>query len=266
MPVFTLTRFSPACIALAAVAILACGACRPGSASGKAAKQEVSVAAAANLTEVFQQLGPEFERLAGIHPVFSFASTAQLAQQIENSAPYDLIAAADATHVAELDQKGLLLPGSRAVYATGVLALWIPPRGPAAVRRLEDLCLPEVHVIAVAKPELAPYGQATVETLRNLGIWDRLKPKIVYEENIIMAKQYGASNNADAVFTAYSLVLKSRGRVIPVDESLHQPIAQELGILASSRRAEAARRFAEFLIAGPGRNILGSYGYRVPQR
>jgi len=226
----------------------------------------VTVGAAANLTEVFQQIGPEFERAAGIHPVFSFASTAQLVQQIENSAPFDMIAAADAPHVAELDGRGLLQPGSRAAYAIGVLALWIPPRGPAAVHHLQDLCRPEVRVIAAAKPELAPYGQAAVETLHSLGIWDCVKSKIVYAENISMAKQYGASNNADAVLTAYSLVLKERGRVLLVDESLHPPIAQELGIVASARHAEAARKFADFLLTGRGRDILASSGYRLPQK
>jgi molybdate transport system substrate-binding protein len=264
MSATTPTRFSSAC-ALAVLALLYSGACRQTPASRSAAKPEVSVASAANLTDVFQQIGPEFERASGIHPVFSFASTAQLAQQIENSAPYDLIAAADASHVAELDKRGLLLPGSRAVYAIGILALWIPPRGPAVVERLEDLCRPEVHVIAVAKPELAPYGQATVDTLRALGVWDRVKSKIVYAENISMAKQYGASNNADAVFTAYSLVVKGRGKVIPVGEGLHRPIAQELGIVAGSKHAEAARKFAEFLLSGRGRDILAESGYRLPQ-
>jgi molybdate transport system substrate-binding protein len=69
-----------------------------------------------------------------------------------------------------------------------------------------------VKVIAMAKPELAPYGQAALETLQKLGIWGRVQPKVVYADNISMAKQYGTSGNADAVFTAYSLVLKGSGK------------------------------------------------------
>ena len=80
---------------------------------GQTPKREVTVAAAANLGDVFKELGPQFEAATGIHPVFSFASTAQLAQQIENSAPFDVFAAADVEHVEQLDKKGLLLPGSR---------------------------------------------------------------------------------------------------------------------------------------------------------
>jgi molybdate transport system substrate-binding protein len=233
-------------------------ACR----SGAPARSEITIAAAANLTAVFQRLGPQFEGETGIHPIFSFASTAQLAHQIENSAPFDVFAAADAEHVDELDRKGFLVPGSRAVYATGILALWIPPNSNAAVTRIEELTSPSVRVIAVANPELAPYGQATIETLQHAGILASVKSKIVYAENISMAKQYGTSNNADAVFTAYSLVLHETGRVIEVDEKLHQPIVQELGIVAKSRRRDAARKFVQFLVTGTGRSILLNSGYR----
>jgi molybdate transport system substrate-binding protein len=227
-------------------------------------KPELTIAAAANLTDVFQRVGPRFEADTGIHPIFSFASTAQLARQIENAAPFDVFAAADSEHVAQLEQKGLLTAGSRAIYARGVLALWIPASSKAAVERVQDLTLPGVHVIAVAKPELAPYGQASVDTLQKLGIWEQVKPKVVYAENISMARQYGQSKNADAVFTAYSLVLHEAGKVIQVDETLHKPIDQELGIVAKSNRQEAARKFVAFLLTGAGKTILASYGYQSP--
>jgi molybdate transport system substrate-binding protein len=255
MPISTLTCRAALLISMLAVS----SGCR----SSVPAKQEVTVAAAANLTAVFEKLGPQFEAQTKIHPVFNFGSTAQLARQIESSAPFDVFAAADAEHVDDLARKGLLLPGSSAVYATGVLALWVPAGSKASVGRVDDVTMPEVKVIAVAKPELAPYGQATVESLRSLGIWDKVQSKIVYAENISIAKQYGVSNNADAVFTAYSLVVKEPGRVIPVEESLHAPITQKLGILAHSQHVEAAQRFVDFLVRGGGRDILSGFGYKV---
>jgi molybdate transport system substrate-binding protein len=227
-------------------------------------KQEIVVAAAANLTEAFRALGPVFEAETGVHPVFSFASTAQLTQQIEYAAPFDVFAAADSSHVDELDRKGLLVAGSRAVYAQGVLALWIPPGAKASVKRIEDLTAAEVRVIAMAKPELAPYGEAAVAALRRIGVWDRVKPKVVYAENINMARQYGASNNADAVFTAYSLVQHSGGSVIRVDPALYPPIGQSLGILARSEHLDAARQFVNFLLHGNGRAVLARFGYQLP--
>jgi len=243
--------------------VFACGLLCGCRSTPAPSRSEVTVAAAANLTDVFAKIGPAFESQTNIHPVFSFASTAQLAQQIENGAPFDVFTAADASHVADLDRKGLLVPGSRVVYARGVLALWIPPSSRADISTLDGLKSPAVRTVAIAKPELAPYGQAALETLRRLGIWDAIQPKVVYAENISMARQYGQSKNADAVFTAYSLVLHESGRLIPVDEDLHQPIDQSLGIVAKSQHQAAARKFVDYLFKGDGRAMLESFGYRV---
>ncbi len=225
-------------------------------------KPTVTVAAAANLSDVCPLLAAQFEAETGTHPVFSFGSTALLTQQIENGAPFDVFLAADAEHPEKLDREGLLVAGSRVAYATGVLALWVPPTSHARIERLEDLGLPDVRVIAVARPELAPYGQATVETLTKLGLWDRVKAKVVYSDNISMAKQYGTSGNADAVFTAWSLVLSEKGKVIPVDAGLHKPIVQELGVVKNSKNQAAAREFAGFVAGDKGKAILAKHGYR----
>jgi molybdate transport system substrate-binding protein len=262
-------RFRIRCIsfeseALMKLSVLLFGLLLVAGSYGQAPKREVTVAAAANLSDVFQVIGPRFEAATGIHPVFSFASTAQLARQIENAAPYDVYAAADVDHVEQLEKRGLLVPGSRAVYAIGVLALWIPPASAAKIDGPEALVQPAVKVIVLAKPELAPYGLAAKETLQHLGIWDRVQGRIVYADNINMAKQYGASGNADAVFTAYSLVLKEAGKVLIIDEKLHEPVDQALGVVAASKNRDAARQFVAFMLMGQGRKIMSDFGYRVP--
>jgi molybdate transport system substrate-binding protein len=224
---------------------------------------EITVAAAANLTEVAQKLGSDFEAQTKTHAIFSFGSTAQLTTQIENSAPFDVFLAADAEHVDKLDGEHLLVPGTSAVYAVGVLAMWIPPGSQGHIGKLEDLAAKDVHIIAVANPKLAPYGAATVETLQHAKLWDQVKDKIVYAENINMAREYGTSKNADAVFTAYSLVLKEPGKVIQVEEALHQPIVQKLGLIASSQHRDLAQSFIDFVLKGSGRDVLARYGYKV---
>jgi len=234
------------------------------AAASGAERPEVMVAAASNLTEVLSTAGRRFEARTGIHATFSFASTAQLTRQIENGAPFDVLLAADTAHVDELDRKGLLAAGSRALYARGVLALWIPPSGPQSVQRLEDLAGPQVRYIAIAKPELAPYGQAAVDSLTRLGLWNAVQPKVVYAENINMAKQYGVSKNADAVLTAYSLVFREAGKAIAVDEKLHEPINQELAVMRAAPQAAAARRFAAFLLSVEGQELLAGFGYAPP--
>jgi molybdate transport system substrate-binding protein len=228
-----------------------------------AAPAQITVAAAANLMEVAQALGSQFEVLAHVHPVFSFGSTAQLTQQIENSAPFDVFMAADAEHIEKLEREHLITPIRNSIYAIGILALWVPPSAHVPISAIQDLAAADVRVIAVANPKLAPYGSATVDALQHAGIWDQVKSKIVYAENISMAKQYGVSNNADAVFTAYSLVLKQPGKVIRIDESMHQAIIQKLGIVARSDHPAAARSFLDFVLGAQGRAILSRHGYNV---
>jgi molybdate transport system substrate-binding protein len=85
-------------------------------------------------------------------------------------------------HVEQREKKGLLKPHSVAIYATGLLALWIP----------RDLVQPGIRVIALAKPELAPYGQAARESLQHPGLWNQVQSKIVYADNISMASSTAA--------------------------------------------------------------------------
>ncbi|HTW65100.1 MAG TPA: molybdate ABC transporter substrate-binding protein [Bryobacteraceae bacterium] len=246
-----------------AVAVLGGLAGSGGMRAANPPQQEITVAAAANLMDVGQAIGSAFEAQTKIHPIFSFASTAQLTSQIENSAPFDVFLAADALHVDKLAREHLLVPGSEAVYATGALALWVPPGSKARITKLADLTASDVRVIALANPKLAPYGQAAVETLQHLGLWDQVKNKIVYAANISMAREFGSSKNADAVFTAYSLVLKEAGKVIPIDGRLHAPIVQKLGIVARSHQLKDARAFTRFVLGPSGRAILARYGYKI---
>src|SRR5437868_10214277 len=144
------------CMLLSSIVMIGCFALA-GCQTKSASRSEVTIAAAANLAALCAEIGPRFEAQTGIHPIFSFGSTAQLTQQIENSAPFDVFAAADSVHVDELARKGLIVPETRAVYARGILALWIPQASAAGVTRIEDLTSPQVRFIAIAKPELAPY-------------------------------------------------------------------------------------------------------------
>jgi molybdate transport system substrate-binding protein len=242
-------------VAALAISSAACRNSEPSS---------LTVAAAANLTEVFGKIAEAFTRQTGIRVVLSYGSTSQLAQQIENGAPFDVFAAADTAHVDALVQEGKILPATRAIYARGRLALWIPPGSKALIARPEDLAAPSIRFVAIAKPEEAPYGAAAVEALRALGIWDKVRPKVVYASNINMSKQFAATGNADAAFTAYSLVAGQPGRVILIDPRLHRPIDQALGVVSASRRQAGARRFVSFLMGREGSSLLSQFGYEIP--
>jgi len=222
------------------------------------------VAAAANLTEAFAEVASQFTARTGISVVFSFGATADLARQIENGAPFDVFAAADTEHVIALEQKGLLTPGTRALYARGRLVMWIPPGRSLSAQRIEDINAPQFDRIAVAKPELAPYGRATVESLRALGIWTQIEPRVIYAQNVSQAKQYAATGNAEVAFIPLALVPEGSGTYIEVNQNLYQPIDQALGITKSSTNQAASRQFVEFLLSKEGQEILIKKGYRPP--
>ncbi len=222
------------------------------------------MAAAANLTDVFSEAGGRFKAKTGADVIFSYGPTAELAQQIENGAPFDLFAAADMEHIDALVSRGKLTADSRAIYALGQLALWIPDGERNGIRELRDLTKQQVRFIAIAQPALAPYGQATFEVLKNASLWEGTQPKLVYANSISMAKQMAATGNADVAFTAYSLVLHERGIVIKVDPRLYRPITQALAIVASSKRLDEAKQFRSFLLGPEGRAILAEHGYLIP--
>jgi len=229
-----------------------------------AVKEKLIVAAAANLTNVFDEIGRAFTAKSGNEVIFSYGATAQLAKQIENGAPFDLLAAADVEHVDTLVTERKLLADSRAVYALGQLALWIPNGEQSGIHELKDLASKKVKFIAIAQPDLAPYGQASVEALKNAGLWDSLQSKVVYGGSISQAKQLAGSGNADAAFTAYSLVLKDKGTVRKIDAAQHHKIEQSLGIVTASPRIEEAKQFRAFVLGAEGRAILERSGYLLP--
>lgn len=253
-------------IVLATTLILFSGCHARTARNGVKPSSEIIVAAAANLTDAFQALSRQFSDRTGIRVILSFGGTADLAKQIENGAPFDIFAAADSDHVEALEQKGLLTPGTRALYARGSLVLWVPTGSTINVKRLEDLKRKEVERIAIAKPDIAPYGQAAVETLRALKMWEQVEPKVVYGMNVSQVKQFVSSGNAEAGFLPRALVKPGEGHYLEIGEELHRPINQALGVIKASEEQDAARRFADFILSPEGQLILKEYGYKPPTR
>jgi molybdate transport system substrate-binding protein len=227
-------------------------------------QREITVAAAANLTDSFAEVAKAFTADTGIRVTFSFGGTADLAKQIENGAPFDIFASADVANVDRLDRQGLLTPGTRALYARGRLVLWIPPGSNVQISSLEDIVHADVDRIGIAKPDIAPYGRAAVESLNSLGLWSQVQPKVVYGENVMQVKQYAATGNVEAAFIPLSLVKPNEGRYIEVVDRLHPPIDQAIGVVKASSKQQAARQFVTFILSDKGQAILERYGYQRP--
>ncbi len=236
----------------------------------QATSSEIVVAAAANLTDVFTEFSQRFTKQTGVRVRLSFGATADLAKQIENGAPFDLFAAADTEHVDALDRMKLIAPDTKALYARGRLVLWIPPGHEniaASLTRVEDVTRNEVARIAIAKPDVAPYGRAAIEALQALNVWQKIEPKVVYGQNVAQVKQFAATGNADAAFIPLSLVVKEReGKFIEVEARLHQPIDQALGVMQTSGNQATARAFANFILSAEGQTLMKDYGYDTVPR
>lgn len=227
-------------------------------------EHEIIVAAAANLTDAFPELAQEFTRQSGIKVVLSFGSTADLAKQIENGAPFDVFASADVAHVTALEQKGLIASGTVALFARGSLVIWISDASKFNLERAEDLTNKSVERVAIAKPDVAPYGAAAVEVLKALNLWETIEPKVVYGMNVSQVKQFVSSGNAEAGFLPLSLVQDGRGKYLEFDEKLHRPIDQALGVVRASAKQQSSSRFKEFVLGVEGQGILRKHGYKSP--
>ncbi len=169
-----------------------------------ASNKELTVAAAADLAPAFEELGREFQPTHKIKVVFSFGSSGLLAKQIENGAPMDLFAAANTDYIDQLDKQGLIVPDTRTIYARGRITLWTRKDSPQRIEKISDLTRPEVKRIAIANPDHAPYGMAAREALQRAGIWDSVKSKLVYGENIRQTLQYAETGNVEVAIVVES--------------------------------------------------------------
>lgn len=224
----------------------------------------IVVAAASSLTHAFDEIGARYTEKTGVAVTFSYGATGDLARQIENGAPFDAFASADAEHLEGLVAKGRVAKDSRAIFAHGRLALWIPSGKGARIEKLSDVAGTEIARIAIAKPDIAPYGRASIEAFESLGLWKEIEPKAVYAGNVAQAKQFAATGNADAAMLPLSLVKNGEGKVVEVDEKLHRPVMHLIGVVNGSKKFDEARRFVEFVESEEGRAILERYGYGRP--
>jgi len=223
------------------------------------------VMAASDLRDAFEILIPLFETRSGTAVDLVLGSTGNLTSQIENGAPTDLFFAANEAFLDRLEGRGLLEPGTRAVYARGRLALvWrdgaTPPTGV-----VEALASHLEGPLALANPEHAPYGTAAREVLEALGVWEAVRSRAVLGENVAQALQFVETGNAELGLVALSLVREARARphhVVP--DSLHRPLRQAAGVIRGSRNPAGAGRLLEWVLSDEGQAILRRHGFEAP--
>ena len=210
------------------------------------------------------QLATEFTLESGIEVTLSTGSTGKHYAQIKHGAPFDVFFAADVERPQLLEETGAAVEGTRFTYALGKLVLWSANPG-LVDQHAEVLTSDSFNYVAIANPDLAPYGSAAREVLKGLDLWDALNDRIVRGENINNTYQYVRSRNADLGFVAYSQIVdqgaSTDGSKWIVPDSLYPPIEQQAILI---RETEQAKQFITFVRSTTGRQIIRDSGYEVP--
>lgn len=234
-----------------------------------AQEREIRVAAAADLKFAMADLAAQFTKQTGTKVNVTYGSSGNFFSQIQNGAPFDLFFSADATYPEELEAAGLAEAHTLYRYAVGRIVAWAPAGSRLDFSKLglRALLDPTVQRIAIANPEHAPYGRAAVAALRDAGIYEQVKAKLVYGENISQAAQFVESGNAQAGIVAMSLALSPAmkdGKSWIIPEHMHAPIEQEAIVLKASKDKDAARAFLDYVQSAPGRAVLEKFGFAIP--
>lgn len=260
-------KFRP--LTLAISGLLGCGLAEIAPA---APEPQIAVAAAADLKFAFEPLVEGFQSAhPGIAVKPSFGSSGTFYAQLSNGAPYDLFFSADAEYPRRLLQEGLGREGSEFLYAIGRIVVFVPKSSPVVLQSLgmNALGLDSVRHISIANPQHAPYGRAAVAAMKSAGIYDSVKDKLVFGENVAQAAQFVESGSAEAGIIALSLAIapamKDAGRFWEIPVDAYPRIEQGGVILKNARNAAAARLFRSFVLGAKGRAVLKRYGFFLPE-
>jgi molybdate transport system substrate-binding protein len=233
-----------------------------------AAGQELTVSAAISMKDAVEELGRQFTQARpGVRLRYNLGSSGELQKQIEAGAPVDLFISAAQRQMDELDHRRLILPASRRIFARNVLVAIKPADSPLDLAKPADLLDPRVKKIVVGNPRTVPVGQYTEESLRALGLWDRLQPRLVFAENVRQALDYVARGEVDAGFVYATDAAIRRERVKEAfrpSEDSYRPVTYPVAVVKDSKHPALAQAFIELLVGAEGRAVLGRLGFQPP--
>jgi molybdate transport system substrate-binding protein len=230
--------------------------------------QTLRIAAASDLQFALPDLAVQYEKQTGVKLAITYGSSGNFFAQIQNGAPFDIFLSADVSYPHKLVVAQLADVSSVQIYAVGHLVLWLPPDSPldpsAGLKILLDS---RIQKIAIANPEHAPYGRAAVAVLRAAGVYDQIKPKLVFGENIAQAAQFVQTGSVQAGLLSHSLTFSpamKSGKVWTIPADQYPPVEQAAVLLTASPNKDAAISFLAFLKTPAARTILERYGFFLP--
>ena len=228
--------------------------------------QNVRVAAAGNLRFVLEDIKAKYIREnPGSKVDITFGASGALTQQIINGATFDFFMAADIRFPQEIKEQGFAA-GAVKTYAFGRLVLWSNIVDVSS--GIQTLTSKNISRIAIAKPDVAPYGERAVECLKYYSLYGALKNKLVYADNIAQAAQFASTGNVEAAFLAYALIfgpgMKDNGNCYVLDTNSYRPVEQACLLLREGGQNPEAVKFMKFVLSTECKPLFEKYGYIVP--
>ena len=227
---------------------------------------DLTVSAAASLTNALRELGPAFEaQNPGTQVVFNFAASDALLAQIAKGAPADVFASADQAAMNRAATQNLIVAGTRRNFVANTLVMIVPSDSALGLEALADLQKPVVSKVAIGNPASVPVGRYTKGALEAAKLWGSVEPKAVMAQSVRQALDYVARGEVEAgfVYSTDASILKDKVKVaatIPTATAITYPIAA----VAGSPNPDAARRFLDFVVTPAAQAVLARYGFVKP--
>lgn len=253
-----MTPFRPVFRAVAIVALLGAGAAAHAA--------DITVSAAASLTNAFKDIGQAYEKQYPDAKVrFNFAASGPLLQQIAKGAPADVFASADQETMDQAQKQGLLQAAQRRDFVSNALAVIVPAAAAKVPRSVADLADPAYARIAIGLPASVPVGRYTKSVLEAANLWAAIEPKMIGANNVRQALDYVARAEVDAgfVYATDAALMPDKVRValtVPTTRPILYPVAP----LTAAPNAAMAQRFVEFLASPAAQAVLARYGFGRP--
>jgi molybdate transport system substrate-binding protein len=231
-----------------------------------AAAAQLDVLAAASLSDAFKELAPQFQAATGHTLRLNFGASGALARQIKEGAPADVFISADELRVDQLENAGMLLPGTRKTILANTLVIVVAADGGAPVAKPADLTKADVRRLAIGEPATVPAGTYAKEYLQKLGLWKPLLDKMVPLDTVRAVLAAVEAGNADAgfVYQTDAFISKRVKIAVAVPRAEGPKITYPVAVLKDAKSPEAARALVAFLAGAEAQTVFATFGFLPP--
>ena len=230
------------------------------------ATRELTFSVAVSLKEAVEELGRRFVQThAGVTLRYNFGASGELAKQIEAGAPIDLFLSAGERQMDDLERRGFVVRATRRVFARNVLVAVKPLDSRLDLAKPTDLLAARVGRVVVGNPKTVPAGQYAEQSLRALGLWERLGPRLIFAENVRQVLEYVARGEVDVGFVYASDLASRPGRVAEAfrpGEDTYSPIVYPAAVVAGAHAPALAEAFIGLLRSAEGQAVLARFGFQ----